>query len=74
MRSKRAKGDLFRIAAYNDVVNVVPTPGLIPYAPNSPLWSDDALKSRWIVLPNDGPPYSPDEQINFVPTGEWRVV
>jgi len=57
--------------AFTDVVNVVPTSGLIPYAPNSPLWSDGALKNRWIALPNDGPPYSPDEQINFVPTGEW---
>ena len=29
------------------------------------------MKSRWIALPNDGPPYDRDEQINFVPTGEW---
>jgi len=57
--------------AFSDVPNVVPTEGLIPFAPNSPLWSDGALKSRWIALPNDGPPYTPDEQIGFVPTGEW---
>ncbi len=57
--------------AFTDVPNVVPTEGLIPFAPNSPLWSDGALKSRWIALPNDGPPYTPDEQIGFVPTGEW---
>lgn len=57
--------------AFSDVVNVVPTTGLIPFAPNSPLWSDGALKSRWMAVPNDGPPYTPDEQINFVPIGEW---
>lgn len=57
--------------AFTDVTNVVTTPGLVPYAPNSPLWSDAALKSRWIALPNDGPPYTSDEQINFFPTGEW---
>src|SRR5690348_4488327 len=57
--------------AFTDVKNVVPTPGLIPFQPNSPLWSDGALKHRWIALPNDGPPYTADEQINFVPTGEW---
>ena len=57
--------------AFSDVPNVVPTEGLIPFAPNSPLWSDGALKSRWIALPNDGPPYTSDEQIGFVPTGEW---
>ena len=57
--------------AFSDVPNVVPTDGLIPYSPNSPLWSDGALKNRWMAVPNDGPPYGPDEQINFVPTGEW---
>ena len=57
--------------AFSDVPNVVPTDGLIPYSPNSPLWSDAALKSRWMAVPNDGPPYGPDEQIDFVPTGEW---
>jgi hypothetical protein len=57
--------------AFSDVLNVVPTAGLVPFAPNSPLWSDGALKSRWMAVPNDGPPYGPDEQINFVPTGEW---
>ena len=57
--------------AFSDVPNVVPTEGLIPFAVNSPLWSDGALKSRWMAVPNDGPPYGPDEQIDFAPTGEW---
>jgi hypothetical protein len=57
--------------AFSDVLNVVPTDGLIPYTVNSPLWSDGALKSRWMAVPNDGPPYTPDEQIDFAPTGEW---
>jgi hypothetical protein len=57
--------------AFSDVPNVVPTEGLIPYAPNSPLWSDAALKSRWLAVPNDGMPYGPGEQISFQPTGEW---
>jgi hypothetical protein len=57
--------------AFSDVLNVVPTDGLIPYSPNSPLWSDAALKDRWMAVPNDGPPYDPDEQIGFAPTGEW---
>ena len=57
--------------AFTDVTNVVPSDGLIPYTVNSPLWSDAALKDRWMAVPNDGPPYGPDEQIDFVPTGEW---
>lgn len=57
--------------AFSDVPDVVPTDGLIPYSVNSPLWSDGALKSRWMAVPNDGPPYDPGEQIDFVPTGEY---
>ncbi len=57
--------------AFKDVPNVVPSEGLIPFAVNSPLWSDGAVKSRWLALPNDGPPYTPEEQIDFAPTGEW---
>src|SRR4029453_8017279 len=57
--------------AFSDVQNVVPSEGLIPYAPNSPFWSDGALKERWMAVPNDGPPYNPDEKIGFAPTGDW---
>lgn len=57
--------------AFNDVRNVVPAAGLIPFTVNSPLWSDAALKSRWLAVPNDGPPYTPEEQIGFLPAGEW---
>ncbi|HEY3663812.1 MAG TPA: hypothetical protein VGL24_11720 [Chthoniobacterales bacterium] len=57
--------------AFSNVPDVVPTDGLIPYTVNSPLWSDGALKERWMAVPNDGPPYDPGEQIDFVPTGEW---
>jgi uncharacterized repeat protein (TIGR03806 family) len=45
--------------------------GLIPYDVNMPLWSDGAVKRRWIAVPNDGTPYGASEQINFTPTGEW---
>jgi uncharacterized repeat protein (TIGR03806 family) len=29
-----------------------PATGLIPYAPNAGFWSDNALKTRWLALPN----------------------
>ncbi len=44
---------------------------LIPYTPITPLWSDAAVKSRWLVVPNNGAPYSFNQQITFAPTGEW---
>jgi len=29
-----------------------PAPGLVPYAPNAPFWSDGAAKERFLALPN----------------------
>ena len=57
--------------AFSDLSTLTPSTGAIPYTVNSPLWSDAAIKSRWIAVPNDGPPYTSDEQISFVPVGEW---
>src|SRR4026207_2349788 len=54
--------------AFSDVPNVVRCGGVIPYAPNMPCWADGAVKKRWMAVPNDGPPYNPDEQIGFVAT------
>ncbi len=41
-----------------------PAPGVIPYTVNSPLWSDGALKQRWIALPGGA-------AIRYAPEGEW---
>ena len=57
--------------AFTDLATLTPVTGIIPFNVNSPLWSDAAHKNRWFAVPNDGPPYTPDEQISFAPTGEW---
>ena len=57
--------------AFSNLSTLTPATGLIPFTVNSPLWSDAAIKTRWIAVPNDGPPYTSDEQITFVPVGEW---
>src|SRR6185369_14721037 len=57
--------------AFTDTPSMVPAGGLIPYDVNVPLWSDGALKNRWMSVPNSSAPYTPDEQITFSPTGEW---
>lgn len=57
--------------AFTDLRTLTPSKGLVPFTVNSPLWSDGAIKTRWMAVPNDGPPYAPNERINFVPVGEW---
>ena len=39
--------------------------------PNTPLWSDAAVKSRYLAVPNNGGAITPDEQIGFLPTNSW---
>ncbi len=41
-----------------------PAPGVIPYTVNSPLWSDAALKKRWVALPGGA-------TVQFSRDGEW---
>jgi hypothetical protein len=62
---------LSQAGAFADTPNMVPLGGLLPYDVNVPLWSDAAVKTRWMAVPNSGAPYTPDEQITFTPTGEW---
>jgi len=57
--------------AYVDTPNRIPTSGLIPYAPNTPLWSDGAVKSRYLGLPFVEGLISPPRQIGFASTGQW---
>ena len=57
--------------AFSDLSTLTPVTGAIPFTVNSPLWSDGAVKTRWVAVPNDGPPYTSDEQISFAPVGEW---
>ena len=46
--------------------DMTPAPGVVPYAVNSPLWSDGALKQRWIALPGGATiKFSRDEEWSF---------
>ena len=53
-----------QIGAFTNLTTLAPGPALVPYTVNSPLWSDGAVKSRWIALPTN-------TFISFYPTGEW---
>ena len=50
---------------------MIPTNGLIPYNPNTPLWSDGAVKTRWMALPYNGGSDTTGQQIGFATNGEW---
>jgi uncharacterized repeat protein (TIGR03806 family) len=50
-----------------------PGPGLIPYSVNNPLWSDGAVKDRWMAIP-DGETVQVDANGDFVfPNGTVLV-
>lgn len=49
---------------FSDVAALTPVPGLVEYEVNSPLWSDRALKRRWLALPAG-------ERISFAADGDW---
>src|SRR4051812_46918555 len=36
---------------YSDLPRKIVSPGVLPYSPQYPLWSDGAKKHRWISLP-----------------------
>lgn len=44
---------LSQTGAFSDAAALTPSPGLIPYDVNSPLWTDGALKWRWIAVPTN---------------------
>jgi uncharacterized repeat protein (TIGR03806 family) len=49
---------------FKDLATLAPADGMIEYSVNSPLWSDNAAKRRWIKLPPGG-------QIAFDPVNPW---
>jgi hypothetical protein len=57
--------------AFVDTPNRIPASGLIPYVPNTPLWSDNAVKSRYLALPYNGGLIPPARQIGFASTSQW---
>ena len=62
---------LSQTGAFANLATLTPSAGLIPYETQAQLYSDDALKKRWIAIPHDGTPDSPDEQIVFSADSVW---
>lgn len=62
---------LSETGVFEDLESLEPIDGFVPYKVNSPLWSDYAVKDRWIAIPNDGIHDTNEEQINFFENGNW---
>ncbi len=63
---------LSEIGAFKDLQTLEPIDGFIPYAPNAQLWSDRAIKKRWMAIPNDGSYDQGHEQIVFSGITDWQ--
>lgn len=63
---------LSQLGLFTNLTTLAITNGFHPYTVNSPLWSDGAVKQRWIAVPNDGSHDTAAEQIIFSPTNEWK--
>lgn len=62
---------LSETGVFSDMQNLTIRSGCIPYDMNVPFWSDNALKTRWMCVPNDGTHDTPDEKVGFTAEGEW---
>lgn len=56
---------LSELNAFSDLQDLTPAEGVVPYDVNSELWSDGALKKRWISLPEGA-------TIGYQEEGAWE--
>ncbi|MEM7371448.1 MAG: PQQ-dependent sugar dehydrogenase [Bacteroidota bacterium] len=56
---------------FSSLSPLTPESFMVPYELNEPFWSDAAIKSRWMIIPNDGTHNSSAEQIQYSENGEW---
>jgi len=63
---------LSELGVFEDLESLTPIPGIIPYKVNAPLWSDRALKKRWMAIPGDGIPDQAEERISFSANKDWE--
>ena len=62
---------LSQTGVFTNTPGMNPAGALLPYSVNVPLWSDGAVKTRYLAVPNAGAPFTPDEQIAFATNGAW---
>jgi uncharacterized repeat protein (TIGR03806 family) len=64
---------LSQTGIFSDLASLTPEPGVIAYEVNSPLWSDGAHKTRWMMVPGNGQdPVPENDRIEFAAEGSWK--
>ena len=65
---ERADGKIPRLlsqtGAFKNTASLTLIEAMIPYDLIVPFWSDGAIKSRWVAVPEN-------QKVKFAPTGEW---
>ncbi len=59
------------LAPFTATGGLTPNAAFIPYTPAAPFWSDAAVKSRWVAIPNDGSPDAVTGFVGYSTTAEW---
>ncbi|MGD7654483.1 MAG: PQQ-dependent sugar dehydrogenase, partial [Verrucomicrobiales bacterium] len=62
---------LSETGAFENLTTLTPVDAFIPYSLIVPFWSDNALKSRWLAIPNDGSHNTTSEKISVTADGDW---
>ncbi|MCA9049418.1 MAG: hypothetical protein KDA89_11865, partial [Planctomycetaceae bacterium] len=62
--TRRFPARLSETGLFSSTKSMTPAPGVIPYSVNVPLWSDGAVKQRYLAFPVSG-------QVGFSDTGSW---
>ncbi|MEM6342352.1 MAG: PA14 domain-containing protein [Bacteroidota bacterium] len=62
---------LSQLGIFSNLASLEPDSFTIPYDQNVPFWSDAALKSRYMIIPNDGNPNTAAEQIGYSAQNNW---
>ena len=63
---------LSELGAFKNLETLEPIDGFIPYSVNAQLYSDGAVKKRWMAIPNDGKHDSENEQILIGDLNQWK--
>ncbi len=69
--SSPAPTQISQLGIFSNTPTMTTVAALIPYNVNTPFWSDNAVKTRYFSVPNNGAPFTPDEQISFTTNGQW---